>query len=70
MKPSSRGMAEPPEGAIVGESVPRENETEDRRREMVDRVVGELKGHPAFRGRSDSELRELARERVERLMED
>lgn len=59
------GLAEPPEGVITGDSVPRENEDADRERAAVDEMVGVLKGHPAHQGKTDDELREIAREKLQ-----
>jgi len=63
------GLSEPPEGAIVGESVPQENEQDDHRQALVERVKGQLKGHPRFQGRSDAELEEAARHYVRQMEE-
>jgi len=62
----TRGLAEPPEGALAGESVPRENEEEERRRAAVEQLVGAMKGHPRYEGRSDAELEDAAHELIER----
>lgn len=61
-------MATPPEGVVTGENVPRENEADDLFLATVDRVAGRLKAHPAFQGRSESELQELAIRYTERVM--
>lgn len=59
-------LAEPPEGVTAGESVPRENEADDRRAAALAEVKATLKtrGEP-YRSMSESELTERAR----RLME-
>lgn len=59
------GIREPPEGAIVGESVPVENDRDRLDEGRVAELAGVLKAHPAYHGRSDSELREIAREKLE-----
>lgn len=59
----SEGLAEPPEGAISGDSVPRENEADEEWRMKVEELVGILKTREPYHGRSDAELREIAREK-------
>jgi hypothetical protein len=63
-------LSKPPEGAIVGESVPRENEREDWRETEIERIAAALKqrGGP-FASMSDAELRDRAIERLEKLRE-
>lgn len=61
---SNTGLAEPPEGVISGDTIPRENETTEMEVAAVDEMVGEMKGHPAYYGRSDDELREIAKEKL------
>lgn len=61
---NSEGLAEPPEAAITGDSVPIENEEQSLYRPWVDELVGQLKAHPAYSGRSDAELREIAEEHI------
>lgn len=63
----TRGMAPPPEGALVGESVPRENELTEREETLVNELMGAMKakGEP-FTTMSEGELRERA---VEKLQE-
>lgn len=58
------GLAAPPEGVLAGESVPRVNDQEDVEQAAVDELVGVLKGHPAYQGRPDPELAEIAREKL------
>lgn len=57
-------LTRPPEGVIEGDSIPRENEEEEIERAAIDEMVGILKGHPAYRGKGDSELREVAKEKL------
>ena len=40
---NSSPMSEPPEGVISGESVPRENELDDKEEQAIQEVIGELK---------------------------
>lgn len=58
------GLSAPPEGVLAGESVPRENDEEDVEQAAVDELVGLLKTNPAYHGRPDSELEEIAREKL------
>lgn len=58
-------LAEPPEGVLVGESVPRENEQDDIEQAAIEEMVGLLKTRPAYRAKSDSELREIAKEKLQ-----
>jgi len=62
----SAGLAEPPDGAVVGESVPRENEITDMEKSIVSELVGIMKskGEP-FVSMSDKELREKAVEKLQ-----
>lgn len=62
---NAKGLSEPPEGAIVGESVPRENERNEAEEAAITELAGLLKAYPAYRGRSESELREIAREKLQ-----
>lgn len=55
------GLSEPPEGALVGESVPRENEEDEVSQAAIEKLAGRLKAHPRFTGRSDAELEAEAR---------
>lgn len=59
-------LSEPPEGAIVGESVPRENERGDRERQAIEAMMGALKTRPEFHDWSESELREEAVDRLQK----
>lgn len=63
---SGRGMSEPPEGAIVGDSVPLENQEVDIEDSKIDRIVGELKlrGEP-YIGMKRKELESKAVEIIE-----
>lgn len=58
-------LSEPPEGAIVGESVPRESERDERERQAIEAMVGALKVKPHFRDLSESELRQEAITRLQ-----
>jgi len=60
----SKGMARPPEGVVTGDSVPRENELTDRQEAAVSELAGVLKTHPAYQDRAESELREIAKEKL------
>lgn len=57
-------LAEPPEGVIAGDSVPRENDADDIEQQFIDEMVGLLKTHQAYVGKSDAELREIAKEKL------
>jgi len=60
---SSKGMAEPPEGVISGESVPVENEAENINESEIQEIVGLLKSRgPPYTEMSESELRDKAGE--------
>lgn len=60
----SAGLAEPPEGAIVGETVPAENAEERLDQAAIEEMVGVLKTHPAYAEYSDVELTEIAKEKL------
>jgi hypothetical protein len=62
------GLAEPPEGVVSGESVPRENEAEGTREAEIQRMVGVLKARQEYQGYTDQDLREVA-ERIRRRTE-
>lgn len=61
----AKGLREPPDGVLAGENVPRENDRDDLQQGAVDEMVGVLKTHPAYHGRTDDELREIAREKLQ-----
>lgn len=61
----AKGHREPPEGVLAGENVPVENDRQAVNESLLDEAVGLLKGHPAYTGRSDDELREIAREKLQ-----
>jgi hypothetical protein len=63
---SQRAMARPPEGAIVGEDVPKENELEEYERTMIDENVSRLKSHPRFNGWDENEIREKVIEQMQK----
>lgn len=60
------GLREPPEGVLAGENVPIENDQDALAEGAVDELAGLLKTHPAYHGRTDSELREIAREKLQK----
>jgi len=57
-------MAAPPEAVEVGESVPHENSLDEMEEAAVQSLVAEMKTRPAFNGKSDDELREIAKEKL------
>jgi len=57
----SDAFAEPPEGAIRGESVPRESEPDERIEALIEYVENELKTHDQYRLLSASARREAAK---------
>lgn len=57
---SSRGLSEPPAGAVVGEDVPLENDRDEIEEALIDEMVGLLKTHPAYHGKRDETVREAA----------
>lgn len=67
----TKGLSEPPEGAITGDSVPRENEEYDVREQKVRKLARRLKaeGKP-FSEMKESERMEYARRFYRRYMED
>ena len=67
MGTANSGLAEPPEGALVGESVPRENEEDDRHEQEIEELVGLMKGHPAYSDLSETEIEEAARRKVKHI---
>lgn len=55
------GHAPPPEGVLVGASVPRENEQTEHDEARVQKVMNQMKAHgESYRGMTESELRERA----------
>lgn len=55
------GHAPPPEGVLVGESVPRENEQTEHDEAHLQQVMNRMKAHgKPYRERTESELRERA----------
>jgi len=56
----SKGHAEPPEGAIVGESVPKESEPDNFSEAKIKTVMNTLKSRPAYRALDDGQKREKA----------
>lgn len=67
---SGRGLSEPPEGAIIGEDVPLENQEEEIKQSTIEELVGrlKLKGKP-YAEMSHYELEERARELVKKYGE-
>jgi len=65
-----KGLSKPPEGVVVGESVPRENDERQLKNSLVDRLAHEMKAHPAYRDMTDGERRELAAEKLADRTED
>lgn len=61
---ASVGLTEPPEGALVGESVPVENDEEEIAEGLIEECIGLLKTRPGYAKLSDEELREKAIERL------
>jgi len=58
-------LSEPPEGALTGDSVPRENEGEEGwRKTKVDKVVAQLKTKKKYREMKDKRVRKKAEEIV------
>jgi hypothetical protein len=64
MTQSFNPLSRPPEGVIRGEDVPLENQKDGLERRTVEEMVGLLKTHPAYSGKSDDELREIAKEKL------
>ncbi len=60
----TQALAEPPEGVLVGEDVPIENQETGFEEAMIQDAVGIMKTKEAYRGKSDSELREIAKEKL------
>lgn len=58
------GLSEPPEGVVTGDSVPRENEEVGAEESRIQEMVGIMKTKEAYRRKSDSELREIAKEKL------
>lgn len=53
---TSNGLAEPPEGVLAGESVPRENEIDEHHDAKLEQLANRLKAHPRFTGWSTDEI--------------
>lgn len=62
---ATKHAREPPEGVLAGESVPIENDRFDLETGLVDEAVKILQGRPAYADKSEAELREIAREKLE-----
>lgn len=62
------GLAEPPDGVLVGEDVPPENEADRIESDTIDRTANTLKGYAPYHEWSDAERREKAIELI-RLIE-
>jgi len=57
-------MAEPPKGVISGDSIPRENEEDDRLQTQIENLVAVMKERPEYRRYNDDVLREIAKEKL------
>jgi hypothetical protein len=66
----SHALTRPPEGVTAGESIPRENELDDRHEQLVDQLVSQMKasGEP-YTSMKESTLRDMAWERVKEVMD-
>lgn len=62
---SSQAVAEPPEGALAGENVPVENDEDGFEEAAIQEMVGLLKTMPGYSERTDSELREIAIDKLQ-----
>jgi hypothetical protein len=68
MSESSRAMARPPEGAIVGESVPAGSEPDERTEQLIEHTMNWIKTHdPSGTELSNDERREKAKSRLRSL---
>jgi hypothetical protein len=66
MSGQTQTIREPPEGVLVGEDIPLENQEHDRKQSDIEEIIAQLK----LRGEPYSEMDESAlRERAERLLE-
>ena len=68
-QPNVIGLSKPPEGVLVGESVPPENESAAIDQAKVERVTSILKTDPRYAGRTEAEREEAARRLIERTTE-
>lgn len=59
-----KALVTPPKGVLVGENVPLENQEEDFEEGAIEEMVAVLKTKEAYRGKSDDELREIAKEKL------
>jgi hypothetical protein len=58
-------MARPPEGAIVGESVPAESEPDEQTEQLIEHMMNWIKANdPSGTEMSNDERRERAKERL------
>lgn len=62
----NKGLSKPPEGVLVGESVPVENDRYEIEESKIEEVAAQLKAHPTFGTASESERREKAIELLEK----
>jgi hypothetical protein len=65
MRMQANVLAEPPEGVVKGEDVPVENQKEEMEKREIDEMVEVMKTHPAYDGKKESELREIAKEKLQ-----
>lgn len=68
MNGTSAAMAEPPEGALVGENVPVENDEDGFEEAMIQEMIARLKTYETYHGRSDDELREIAIDKLQEIL--
>ena len=61
----NRAMARPPDGAVVGESVPAASEPDERTEQLIEHTMNRIKTHhPNGTELSDDERREKAKARL------
>lgn len=61
---NSKGHGKPPEGVLVGESVPAENDQVEMEDAKIDELAAELRTKPGYRDLSESEAREKVKEKL------
>jgi len=57
-------LTKPPEGVTSGDTIPVENQEDEMERQMIDDAVAVLKTREEYHGKSNSELREIAKEKL------
>lgn len=68
MTGTNYALSKPPEGALVGEDVPRENELDDWDETLIQRIEALLKSHgDPYVSMSDAEIREQAINKLQKL---